>query len=67
MQKVHTIKGNVKHVDGYNYVIEILDGAEMKLHTDSTTVMLPGFIYPGDRIEATVTEQNHALSMLPVP
>jgi len=65
MEKTQTIQGNVKQVKGSNYVIEGLDGTEMKLHTDRSTVMAYP-IYPGDRIEAKITEKNHALSILPI-
>lgn len=65
MQTTQTIQGNVKQVTGNSYVIEVLDGTEMKLHSDNSTVM-SDHIYPGDRIEAKITEQNHALSILPI-
>lgn len=38
------------------------DGQEVRLHTDKTTRMM-GEIQKGDRIEATVNKQNHALSI----
>jgi hypothetical protein len=63
MQK--TIQGDVKQVNGNNYIIKGVDGTEMKLHTDSNTVMSDQ-IFPGDRIEAKITEKNHALSMFPI-
>src|ERR1044072_4009854 len=63
MQK--TIPGDVKHVNGNNYIIKGLDGTEMQLHTDNKTVMSDQ-IFPGDRIEAKITEKNHALSMFPI-
>jgi hypothetical protein len=31
------------------------------LHTDSTTLMMTGIIGKGDRVEALVNKQNHAL------
>lgn len=63
MQK--TIQGDVKQVNGNNYIIKGVDGTEMKVQTDNKTVMSDQ-IFPGDRIEAKITEKNHALSMFPI-
>src|SRR5262245_5162191 len=63
MQK--TIQGDVKQIDGNNYVIEGVDGTEIKLYTDNNTVM-SDHIFPRDRIEAKITEKNQALSMFPI-
>jgi len=58
-----TIKGEVLRVEGYdNYFVKGQDGKEVRLHTDKTTQML-GEIKKGDRIEAKVNNQNHALSI----
>jgi hypothetical protein len=40
----------------------VKDGKEVRLHTDKTTQMM-GEIKKGDRIEAKVNDQNHALSI----
>jgi hypothetical protein len=40
----------------------VKDGKEVRLHTDKTTAMT-GEIKKGDRIEAQVNNQNHALSI----
>ena len=39
---------------------DVKDGKEVRLHTDNTTQRV-GEIKKGDRIEAKVNEQNHAL------
>jgi hypothetical protein len=58
-----TIKGEVLRVEGANYFIKGQDGKEVRLHTDSTTQMMTGIIGKGDRIEAKVNDQSHALSI----
>ena len=57
-----TIKGELFRVEGGNYFVKVKDGKEVRLHTDKTTQMT-GEIKKGDRIEAKVNDQNHALSM----
>ena len=57
-----TIKGELFRVDDANYFVKTKDGAEVRLHTDRTTNMR-GKIRKGDQIEATVNDQNHALSI----
>ena len=66
MQVVHVIQGDVLRVEGTNYVVKGLDGRERSLHADNTTVR-SGNVKAGDRIEAKVNEQHHALSILPAP
>ena len=57
-----TIKGELFHVEDGNYFVKVKDGKEVRLHTDKTTQMM-GEIKKGDRIEAKVNKQNHALSI----
>jgi len=57
-----TIKGELSRVKDGNYFVKVKDGKEVRLHTDKTTQMM-GEIKKGDRIEAKVNEQNHALSI----
>jgi hypothetical protein len=57
-----TIKGELFRVEDGNYFVKVKDGKEVRLHTDKTTKMM-GEIKKGDRIEAKVSEQNHALSI----
>ncbi len=56
------IKGEVLRVEGDNYFVKGQDGKEVRLHTDQTT-QKTGSINRGDRIEAKVNEENHALSI----
>jgi hypothetical protein len=57
-----TIKGELFRVEDGNYFVKVKDGKEVRLHTDKTTQMT-GEIKKGDRIEAQVNDQNHALSI----
>ena len=57
-----TIKGELFRVEDGNYFVKVKDGKEVCLHTDKTTQMM-GEIKKGDRIEAKVNDQNHALSI----
>jgi uncharacterized membrane protein YcgQ (UPF0703/DUF1980 family) len=57
-----TIKGELSRVEDGNYFVKVKDGKEVRLHTDKTTKMM-GEIKKGDRIEAKVNDQNHALSI----
>ncbi|MEP6959184.1 MAG: hypothetical protein ABI980_10690 [Nitrospirota bacterium] len=65
-QKSHIIQGDVVRVEYGNYVVKQKDGKEVRLGTDSTTQMM-GQITKGDRIVATVNDENHALSIRSVP
>jgi len=57
-----TIKGELSRVKDGNYFVKVKDGKEVRLHTDKTTKMT-GEIKKGDRIEAQVNNENHALSI----
>ena len=57
-----TIEGELSRVEDGNYFVKVKDGKEVRLHTDKTTQMM-GEIKKGDRIEAKVNNQNHALSI----
>jgi hypothetical protein len=60
-----TIKGELLRIEGDNYFVKGEDGKEVRLHYDETTVKARNMnIEPGDRIEAKVNDQNHALSIL---
>jgi hypothetical protein len=56
------IKGKVLRVEGDNYFVKVKNGKEVRLHTDKTTKMM-GEIKKGDRIEAKVNDENHAISI----
>jgi translation initiation factor IF-1 len=60
-----TIKGELLRVEGNNYFVKGQDGKEVRLHVDETTEKARNInIEQGDRIEAKVNDQNHALSIL---
>jgi uncharacterized protein YdeI (BOF family) len=60
-----TITGEVVRIEGDNYFVKDQDGKEVRLHTDETTHKAKNInIEPGNWIEAKVTDQNHALSIL---
>ncbi|MGH7183690.1 MAG: hypothetical protein ACREJN_17175, partial [Nitrospiraceae bacterium] len=56
------IKGELFRVESGNYFVKVKGGKEVRLHTDKTTEM-SGEVKKGDRIEAKVNDQNHALSI----
>jgi len=56
------IKGELFRIESGNYFVKVKDGKEVRLHTDKTTQM-SGEVKKGDRIEAKVNDQNHALSI----
>jgi hypothetical protein len=66
MQGAHIIQGDVMRVEGETYFVKGLDGKEMSLRADTTT-MKTEKIKAGDRIEAKIDENNFALSLLPAP
>ena len=57
-----TIKGELFRIEDGNYFVKVKDGTKVRVHTDKTTQMM-GEIKKGDRIEANVNDQNHALSI----
>ena len=61
-QSGKTIKGEVLRVEGNTYFVKGQDGKEVRLRTDNTT-QKSGVISKGDRIEASMNEQNLALSI----
>jgi hypothetical protein len=58
----HIITGEVLRVESDIYFVKGQDGKEVRMYTDKTTIIM-GNIRQGDRIKATVNEQNHALSI----
>jgi hypothetical protein len=58
----HTITGEVLRVEGDHYFVKGQDGKEVRVHTDQTTQKM-GNIQQGERIEAKVNEQSHALAI----
>ena len=62
----HFIQVDVLRVEHGNYVVKDKDGKNVRLKTDHTTQVM-GEFKKGDRILAKVTDQNHALSIIPAP
>ncbi|MGH7184007.1 MAG: BON domain-containing protein [Nitrospiraceae bacterium] len=65
-QGIRVIQGEVLRVEGQNYFVKGLDGKEVRFHADTTT-MKTEKIQAGDRIEAKVNDDDHAVSLLPAP
>jgi len=65
MQGVRGIQGEVLRVDGENYVVKSEDGREVRLHADAMSVQTEK-IQSGDRIEAKIDHNNHAVSLMRV-
>jgi hypothetical protein len=61
-KEAKTITGELFRIEGGNYFVKVKDGKEVRMHTDKTTKMT-GEIKKGDRIEAKVNHENHALSI----
>lgn len=57
-----TITGELVRVQDGNYFVKVKGGKEVRMHTDKTTQMV-GEIKRGDRIEAKMNAQKHALSI----
>jgi hypothetical protein len=62
-QGLQLIRGEVVRIDGEHYFVKSPEGKEMSLHVDTTTLKTDE-INTGDRIEAKVNEQHHAVSIL---
>lgn len=56
------VKGDLLKIDGEFYVVKDMSGKEIRLHVDKTS-KLDGTIKVGDKVEAQVTEKNHAVSI----
>jgi hypothetical protein len=62
LERAKTITGELLRVEYGEYFVKGQDGKEVHFTTDKTTQMM-GQIKKGDRIEAKVNDQNHALSI----
>jgi hypothetical protein len=60
-----TIRGEVLRIEGNNYVVKGGNGKEVRLHADKTTKIMEK-IRPGDRIEAKMNNQYHAMLIDPI-
>jgi hypothetical protein len=68
-QGIHTIRGEVLHLNGARLLVKQTDGEEAIFHIDLSTQM-SGHIGPGSRIEANVNEvegKKYALSISLIP
>ena len=68
-QGIHTIKGEILHINVANLFVKQSDGEEVISHIDLST-QTSGRVKPGDRIEANVNEvegEKHVLSIRPAP
>jgi hypothetical protein len=64
-QGIHTITGEILHINGANLLVKKTDGEEVLLRIDLNT-QLGGQISPGNRIEAKVNaveSETHVLSI----
>jgi len=57
------VKGDLLKIEGDSYVVHDLKGKEVRLHVDQTTKLEGGSFKTGDKIEAQVTDKNHAISV----
>lgn len=58
-----SVKGDLLKIEGESYVVHDLKGKEVRLHVDQTTKLAGGTFKTGDKIEAKVTDGNHAISI----
>jgi hypothetical protein len=66
LEQAKVIKGDLVRVDYGDYIVKDKDGKEVIVHIDRKTQMM-GQIMKGDRVEAKVDDQNHALSIRSLP
>jgi hypothetical protein len=66
LEQAKVIKGDLVRIDYGDYIVKEQDGKEVIVHIDRKTQMM-GQITKGDRIEAKVDDQNHALSIRALP
>ena len=66
VKRGETIQGEVLRVEDVNYFVKGQDSQEVRMQTDPTVQKI-GNIRQGDRIEATVRDQNHVLSIRSLP
>ena len=61
----HTVEGEVVRIDGDYYFVEDPNGNEIRLTVNESTLRT-GPIKQGERVEARVNNDDHALSIRPV-
>jgi hypothetical protein len=57
------IKGEVMRVEGDHIFVKEEDGKEVRIHIDQTTSKSHKILLQGELVEATINEENHALSI----
>ena len=62
-QGYHVVKGEVIRLKGDHLYVKGKNGKEVHMHIDQATKMSDKKLEPGDRIEATVNEDNQVLSI----
>src|SRR5215210_3808714 len=62
LKGIFTVRGEVLRIERENYLVEQSNGKQVNLHIDETTQMT-GNVGQGERIEAKVNEEHHALSI----
>lgn len=58
-----TVKGDLLKIEGEFYTVHDTSGHEVRMHVDGATKMSGGAFKTGDKIEAQLTDKNHALSV----
>jgi hypothetical protein len=58
----HAVEGDVVRIDGEHYFVEDLNGNEIRLVVDQTTLRM-GPIKEGEKVEARVNNDDHVLSI----
>ena len=66
VERGETIQGEVLRVEDANYFVKGQDSQEVRMHTGQTVQKI-GNIRQRDGIEATVNDQNNALSIRSLP
>lgn len=61
----HTVEGEVVRIDGEYYFVEDASGNEVRLVVNQSTLRT-GPIKQGERVEARVNNEDHALSIRPI-
>ena len=63
-----TVRGQIMKIDGQTYVVQDLSGKEVRLHVDSSTMMMDGTqLREGDLVTADVTAKGQASYIIPGP
>ena len=66
LAQAQVIKGDLVRIDYGDYIVKDKDGKEVTVHVTNKTQMM-GQLKKGDRVEAKVDNQNHALAIRSLP